>query len=188
MLSGTDLKLGRVVQWNNEPYVIIESQHARTAQRRAFVRTRLRNVLTGNVIEKTFNASDKVEEAELERRNANYLYADDSNFHFMDETSFEEVGFNKDQIGNARHFLKEGTKVQILYYNNNPVSIEPPQKVTLKIIETMPAVRGNTASGNVTKSAKLETGFEIQVPIFIQQGEEVVINTETGEYVERANK
>jgi elongation factor P len=188
MLSITDLKLGRVILWNNEPYIIVESQHARTAQRRAFVRTKLRNVINGSVIEKTFNASDKVEEADLSRKNANFLYSDDSNFHFMDEESYEEISFSEKQMGDAGKFLKEGTKVTVLYFNNEPVTCEIPKKVMLKITETDPAVRGDTIQGNVMKEAKLETGATVQVPIFVQQGEEIVVNTDTSEYVERAGK
>ncbi len=188
MMSINELKKGRVIKWNNDPYIIIEYEHARTAQRRAFVRTKLRNIITGGTVEKTFNAADKVEEANLERRNASFLYSDANTYHFTSDDTFEEIDIAKDTIQNIAHFLKEGEKAVILYFNDAPVNIELPQKVRLIVVETEPAVRGDTVSGNVSKLAKLETGYEVQVPMFIKQGEEIIVNTETGKYVERANK
>lgn len=188
MLPITDLKLGKIIKYNDNPYIIIYSQHARTAQRRAFVRTKLRHLINGTVLEKTFNASDKFEEADIERKNASFLYKGDDGFHFMDDESYEEVVFSEEQIGDKYYYLTDGMKVMIIYFESNPVSVQLPIKARLKITETEDGVRGNTAQGNVTKPATLETGYELQVPIFIQQGEEIIINTDTGTYVERANK
>lgn len=188
MLPITDLKLGKIIKYNDHPYIIIYAQHARTAQRRAFVRTKLRHIINGTVLEKTFNASDKFEEADIERKNTSFLYKGDDGFHFMDDESYEEVVFSEEEMQDKYYYLTDGMKVMILYFEGKPVSIELPLKVKLKITETEPGVRGDTAQGNVTKPATLETGYELQVPIFIRQGEEIIINTGTGEYVERANK
>jgi len=147
-----------------------------------------KHLKTQATLEKTFNAGDKVEEADVRKKDANYLYNDGQNFYFMDEESYEQVGFNAEQIGDVVNFLTEGAKVIIQYFDNEPANIELPKKVTLKVIETEPAVRGNTAQGNVMKRAKVETGYELSVPIFINREEEIVINTENGNYVERANK
>ncbi len=188
MISINDLKQGKIVRYNNEPYIIIEYQHSRTAQRRAFVRTRLRHLTNNSVLEKTFNSSDKIEEANVERKNANYLYNTGDSYYFMDEENYEEISFPKSELGLIPNFLKDGMKVIILYCDGQPATVEVAKKVTLEIKDTEPAVRGNTASGNVMKDAVLETGHHISVPIFVQRGEKVVINTDNGEYVERSNE
>ena len=188
MLSINELKQGKIIKYNNEPYVITEYQHARTAQRRAFVRTKLKHIKTGATLEKTFNAGDKVEEADLQKKNATFLYVGDQNVYFMEEESYEQVAFSKDQLGLVPNFLQDGMKVIIVYCDGQPASVEIPKKVTLKVTETEPAVRGNTASGNVMKDATVETGYKLRVPIFVAQNDSIVINTDTGEYVERANK
>jgi elongation factor P len=181
-----DLKrLGTVIKINNEPYIVIESQHSKSARSKACVRTKLKNLINGAVLERTFNASDKIEGADVGRSKANFLYKDGNEAHFMDSNSYEQFSISLEVIGGQINFLKEGLDVDVMLYENKPISIILPPKVNLKITETEPAVRGDTAQGSVTKKAKLETGATINVPIFIKQDEMVRVNTETGEYVER---
>lgn len=185
MLTINDLKkTGLIIQLNNEPYQVIYSQHARTAQRRPFVRTKLKNLITGQILEKTFNSSDRIEEADVEKSKANFLYAENDNFFFMDSQSYEQFFLNKNSLFGQEKFLKEGLEVNTLIFNKNPVNIELPKKVDLKIIEAPPSIRGDSAT-TPTKTVTLETGARINVPIFVKRGDIVRINTETGEYVER---
>lgn len=178
-------KLGTIIKINNEPYVVIESQHSKSARSKACVRTKLKNLITNSTIEKTFNASDKIEPAEMERTKASFLYSDNNEAFFMDSNIYEQFALPLDFIGKQIHFLKEGQEVSMMIYESRPISVILPTKIELKIIETEPATRGDTAQGSVTKKAKLETGATINVPIFVQQDEVVRVNTETGEYVER---
>lgn len=179
-------KLGTVIKINNEPHVVIESQHSKSARSKACMRTKLKNLITNSTLEKTFNASDKVEPADMERTKASFLYSDSNEAFFMDSNTFEQLALPLDIVNEQIKFLKEGQEVNVLLYESRPISIILPTKIELKITQTEPATRGDTAQGSVTKKAKLETGAVINVPIFVQQDEVVRINTETGEYVERA--
>lgn len=180
-----DLKqIGTIILINNEPYQVIFSQHARTAQRRAFVRTKLKNLISGQILEKTFNASDRLEAADVEKSRANFLYAEKDDFFFMDNKSYEQFSLNKNSLSGQENFLKEGIEVEVLLFNKRPVSVELPNKVELKVIEAPPSIRGDSAT-TPTKIAVLETGARISVPIFIKEGDIIRLNTKTGEYVER---
>lgn len=181
-----DLKrIGTVIKINNEPYVVVESQHSKSARSKACVRTKLKNLITNSTLEKTFNASDRIESADLGRTKASFLYSDGNEAYFMDNNSYEQLALPLDIIGEQINFLKEGENVNVMLYEESPISIILPTKVELKITETEPATRGDTAQGSVSKKAKLETGAIIHVPIFVDQDEIVRVNTETGEYVER---
>jgi len=183
-----DLKnQGIIIKLEGAPYIVLKSQHARTAQRRAFVRTMLKNLITGKTIEKTFDASDKIEEAEIKKVKANYLYQKGDNFYFMNLENFEEITIKEEILGEKKDFLLEGLEVSILYFEGKPISLELPQKITLKVIEAPPAVRGDTSQGRVMKTVKLETGLKIEVPFFINQGDKIIVNTETKKYIERAS-
>lgn len=180
-----DLKRqGSIIKLEGEPFVVLKSQHARTAQRRAFVRTSLKNLLSGKVIEKTFNASDKVEEADVEKSKANYLYQAGDAYHFMNLETFEEISLNNQAIGDDAKFLKEGLEVTVVYFEGRPVFINLPQKIDYKVVEAPPAIKGDT-EGKTMKLVKLENGLEVNAPFFINAGEIIIVNTETGEYVER---
>lgn len=183
-----DLKLGTVVTWKNAPHVVTFAQHVQMGRGGAILRTKLKNILTGNVFEETFKAGDRLEEAELDRSKASYLYSDDGMYHFMDETTFDQFALAKDQLGDKVNYLKEGLVLQILLYEGQPVNIDLPIKIPMKITHTADAVKGNTASGNVSKEAELETGLTIKVPLFIKSGDTVIVNTETGQYVERTTE
>lgn len=181
-----DVKLGAIVLMNGEPFQVIWSNRMRTAQRKPVMQAKLRNVISGKVLEYNFKFGEKVLAADVTRENANFLYADEDGTHFMNNESFETVDLPKEVTLEQEPFLKEGTKVIILRFNGNPVSIELPIKVDLKVVESPPNVVGNSG-GNVTKPVKLETGLTVQAPMFIKEGETIRINTDTGEYVERVS-
>ena len=183
--SLNSIKVGLNILVNEEPYQVLEASFMRTAQRKPVMRTKLRHLFTGRVLEQSFKPGDKVEEADMSRVRANYLYADDNQCHFMNQETFEQFDFSKEILGEQVKFLKEGLEVNILNFNGAPITVELPKKVSLKVTETPPGARGDTATGG-TKQAKLETGLTVNVPLFIKEGELVVVNTETGDYVERA--
>lgn len=186
--SLTGLRVGIAINVDGEPYLIVENSFMRTAQRRPVMRTKLKNLINGKVIEKTFKPGDKVEEADLEKHKANFLYVQDNNYYFMDNQSFEQFFFTPDQLTGQSQFLKEGADVDVLHYNNVPVSVTLPQKVILKVTEAPDAAKGDTAGGNVTKEVVMENGLKVRAPMFINQGEMIIISTETGEYVGRATE
>jgi elongation factor P len=181
-----DLKLGTIVLFNGEPFQVIWSNRMRTAQRKPVMQTKLRNVISGKVMEYSFKFGEKVEEADVTREKASFLYADESGTHFMNNETFETIDFDKIVTQEQEPFLIEGTKVIVLRFNGKPVSIELPIKVDLKVIESPPGITGNSG-GNVTKPVKLETGLVVQAPMFIKEGDVIRVDTRDGQYVERAN-
>ena len=181
-----DVKLGAIVLMNGEPFQVIWSNRMRTAQRKPVMQAKLRNVITGKVLEYSFKFGEKVEAADVTRENANFLYADESGTHFMNNETFETIDFDKEITAEQEPFLIEGTKVMILRFNGKPVSIELPIKVDLKVVESPPSITGNSG-GNVTKRVKVETGLMVQAPMFIKEGEIIRIDTRDGSYVERVN-
>jgi elongation factor P len=150
------------------------------------VRTRLRQLLSGAVLEKSFKATEKFAEPDVQYVPASFLYADGEGFHFMDESSYEQFMFTDEQVGDDRGYLKEGVSLQILKYNGAPISLQLPQYVELVVTETEPGMRGDTAAGGASKKARLETGLSVNVPLFIKEGETVRVNTQTGEVAGRA--
>lgn len=186
MLTMNDLKIGSVISFTGEPFIILYTQHVQMGRGGAILRTKLKNLISGSVLEKTFKGGDKIEEAELTRSKANFLYHDENNSYFMDNQTFEQFSLAPEQIGKIFNFIKEGSEVEVLSFQEKPVAIHLPPKVELKVTQAPPGIRGDTAQGSVTKSATLETGYAVQVPLFVEVGDVVRINTETGEYVERA--
>jgi len=182
--SLNSIRVGINILVNEEPYQVLEASFMRTAQRKPVMRTKLKNLLNGKIIEQSFKPGDKVEEADMSKTKASFLYMDDQ-CHFMNQETFEQFDFPKDKLGDGVKFLKEGIEVSILNFNNEPVDIELPKKVTLKVTDSPPGVKGDTA-GNASKQATLETGLVVNVPLFIKTGEEIVVNTDTGDYVGRA--
>jgi elongation factor P len=185
MLSLNEIKTGKIILVNNEPYVITKTDHHKMGRGGAVLKTKLKNLINGNMLDKTFQGNDKAEEANTEKKKTNFMYKDERDAYFMDNGSFEQFNIALDQIGDKQAFLKEGIDVDTLYFNNNPVAIDLPIKLKLKVTNAPPGVKGNSA-GNVTKQIELETGATINAPMFINQGDEIIINTDTGEYVERA--
>lgn len=185
MLTISDIKLGTVISINDEPYQVVFTQHIKVARGGATLKTKLKNLITGATLEKSFSGGDKAEEADLGRGSANFLYKEGVNHFFMDNESFEQFEFSSDSIGDGAKFLKDGQTVDVMLYNGKPVTIALPKKITLEVVSAPPGVKGDTG-GTATKVVTLETGAELKTPLFIKQGDNIIINTETGEYVERA--
>jgi elongation factor P len=181
----SDIRLGGIILYNNEPFQIIWSNRMRTAQRKPVMQTKLRNIISGKVIEYSFKFGEKIEEADVSREKANFLYADAEGTHFMNNVTFETVDMPKDITADQEPYLKEGMEVSILRFNDKPVSIELPIKVELKVTDAPPSVVGNSG-GNVTKPITLETGLVVNAPMFIKEGDTVRVDTRDGQYVERA--
>ena len=185
MLGLADIKTGKYIVLNNEPYLVTYNQFGKQARGTGTMKTKLKNLITGAVKEETFQGNDKVEEASISFRKAQFLYANGGEYDFMDQETFDQVSFTKAQLGDTALFLQDGMNIDIQYFNGNAINVQLPTKMTFTITETDPGVRGDTATGG-TKPATLETGYVIKVPLFVNKGEKVVINTLTGEYVERA--
>jgi elongation factor P len=185
MLSLNEIKLGTVVTINSEPYMVVKSEHNKVARGGAVLKTKLKNLITGSIMERTWQGNDKAEEADVEKRKANYLYKDESFAYFMDVENFDQFNIALEDLGGKERFMKDGIDVNVLYFEAKPMTIELPIKVELKVTSAPPGVRGNSA-GNVTKTAELETGAIINVPMFVETGDIIRINTDSGEYVERA--
>lgn len=184
MYQITDLKPGTAIQVNGEPYTVTSSQHSKQARGGAVMRTTLKNLLSGAIIQKTFQGNDKIEPAEVKYSRAQYLYNDGNEYYFMDSTTYEQFSFSKQQLGDQTNYLTEGMDVDIQNVNGKPANVKLPPKIALKVTETEPGVKGDTASGG-TKPATLETGAVIQVPLFVNTNDTVRVNTETGRYSER---
>lgn len=184
MLSLSEIKIGKVILVNNEPYLVVRTDHHKMGRGGAVLKTKLRNLINSNVLEKTFQGSDKADEANTEKKKASFMYLDDSQANFMEEESYEQFGIDLEQLGGKEKFLKEGTLVDVLYFDGHPVAVDLPIKVELKVVSAPPGVRGNSA-GNVSKQIELETGAVINAPMFINEGDVIRVNTDTEEYAER---
>ncbi len=184
MISTSQFKNGITIELDGTLFTIIDFQHVKPGKGGAFVRTKLRNVKTGAVIDRTFRAGEKVEQAILDRRQMQYLYNDSDHYYFMDTKTFDQLLLSIDQIGEATNYIKEGMLVDITTYENNPIGIELPISVELEVTQTDPGVKGDTATGG-TKPATLETELVVQVPLFVQIGDILKIDTRTGTYITR---
>ena len=183
MLNLSEIKLGKTIVLDDNPYLVTWNQFGKTARQGGVMKTKLKNLLTGSVMEKTFQGSDKVDEADIGYKKAQFLYSTGEEFEFMDNETYEQVTFTKDQLGETVNFLIDGSDADIQYFNGNPINVQVQAKMTLEVTETEPGIKGNTA-GTVTKNATVETGYELKVPPFIEKGEKIVINTLNGEYIE----
>ncbi len=185
MLSTSDFRKGMKLAIEGELYIIVDFQHARTAQRRANVWTKLKNLRSGQVIERSYSAGESFDEPDFSERPMQYLYSDGEMFHFMDSKTYEQTALTIDQIGDARGYLQENGDYKILFFEGNPISINMPAAVVLKVVEAEPGVKGDSVS-NLTKNAVVETGLQVKVPLFIKVGEKIKIDTSNGKYLERA--
>ena len=185
MVTAGDFKNGITIEYENGIWQIIEFQHVKPGKGAAFVRTKLKNIISGGVIENSFRPTEKFEEARIDRVNMQYLYNDGDLYYFMDQDTFEQISLTKDQIGDSLKFVKENEVVKICSHKGNVFSVEPPLFVELVITATEPGFKGNTATG-ATKPATVETGAQIAVPLFVNEGDVVKIDTRTGEYLSRA--
>ena len=185
MITAGDFRNGLTFDMDGNVYQIIEFQHVKPGKGAAFVRTKIKNVISGAVTERTFNPTDKFPTAFIERKDMTYSYNDGDLYYFMDNETYETVPINADVLGDSFKFVKENMEVKVLSYKGSVFGIEPPNFVELEVVKTDPGVRGNTAT-NVTKPAILETGAEIKVPLFIDEGTMIRVDIRTGEYMERA--
>lgn len=185
MITAGEFRNGVTFELDGQVFQIVEFQHVKPGKGAAFVRTKLKNVITGATVERTFNPTDKMPKAHIERKDMQYLYNDGDLFYFMDTETYEQTPLSKDTIGDALEFVKENMIVKILSFKGNVFGIEPPTFVELEVTETEPGFKGDTATG-ATKPATVETGAVVKVPLFINQGDIIRVDTRTGEYLERA--
>jgi elongation factor P len=182
-VSTAEFKKGLKIQFDGEPYSIVDFQHVKPGKGGAFVRTKLKHMRLGRVIDNTFRAGEKVELVDFDEKRMQYLYRDDR-YHFMDLDTYDQISLSTEEVGDARDFLKENIEVEILFINDSPVTVELPNFIELQIVKTDPGIRGDTASGG-SKPATLETGAVVQVPLFLNEGDVVKVDTRSGEYLGR---
>jgi elongation factor P len=187
MLDTSDIRKGTKVQFDGVPFEVVYFQFVKPGKGQAFTRTKLRNMISGNVIERTFKSGEKLEKAEMDEREMQYLYPEEGFYVFMDTSSYEQLRLTAEQLGENKYYLSDNLMCSVLLFNERPIGVTPPNFVEFEIAETEPGFKGDT-SGGTTKLAKIVTGLEIQVPLFIEQGEKVRIDTRTGEYAERVKK
>jgi len=187
MIETSDIRKGLKVQMEGVPFEVVYFQFVKPGKGQAFTRTKLRNMMTGAILERTFKSGERLEKADMEEREMQYLYPEDEFYVFMDTANYEQLRVTEAQLGENKYYLTDGLMVQVLLYNERPIGITPPTFVEFEIIETEPGFKGDT-SGGATKIAKIITGLEIHVPLFIEQGERVKIDTRTGDYSERVKK
>ena len=184
MISAGDFRNGITIELDNNIYQIIEFQHVKPGKGAAFVRTKLKNVKNGGVIEKTFRPTEKCPQARIDRKDMQYLYSDGDLYNFMDTENYEQIALNKDTVGDALKFFKDNEMCKVCSHNGSVFSVEPPLFVELEITETEPGFKGDTATG-ASKPAIVETGAQVSVPLFVEQGDKIKIDTRTGEYLSR---
>lgn len=184
MVSAGDFRNGLTIEFEGNVYQVIEFQHVKPGKGAAFVRTKLKNIKNGGVVEKTFRPTEKCPQAHIERQEMQYLYADDM-YHFMNTETYDQIDMTADQVGDSLKFVKENEMVKLCSHDGNVFAIEPPISVELEVTDTEPGIKGNTATG-ATKPAIVETGAKIMVPLFVNQGDKIKIDTRTGEYTSRA--
>ena len=185
MLSITELKKGTLIQLDKQPYRVVEYSQKVMGRGGSIVNTRLKNLVDGSVVERTFKGNERVEPADVNTSQAQYLYHDDNHYYFMDEHTYEQFSLSNEVVGDAGRFLREGLSVQAQHFGGQIIAIELPVKVTLTVVDADPGIKGDTVS-NVMKNATLETSSTIQVPLFVEPGEKIVVDTRDGSYVERA--
>ena len=180
-----DLKKGMSIELDGEPYSVVDYERSKMQQRAPVMRIRFRNLKSGRIVDKTFSGYDvSFTPASVDRRTAQYIYQDGDFYYFMDNETFDQFPMNQDQISEALNFMVEQTEVELIFYDDNPISLELPITVELKVSDSPPGVKGDTATG-ATKIATLETGFELQVPLFVNQGDTIKVDTRTGNYISR---
>lgn len=184
MINTNDFKTGLTITYEGNLYQVLEFQHVKPGKGAAIVKTKLKNLRTDSIVEQTFNSGIKVPTAHVDKIKMQYLYNDGNMYSFMNMNTYEQVEIDKSQISNEVKFLKEGLEVILYFYENEMLGIELPEKIDFKIIQTEPAVKGNTAT-NATKDAIIETGYLVKVPLFIEQDEEIIVSTKDGKYVSR---
>ena len=188
MASPNDIKRGSVLNRDNDLWIVIEFQRVSPGKGSSFVRTRLKNLKSGKVKEENLKSAENVSFEDVQYKKMQYLFSEGNFFTFMDNGTYEQVSMSRDDIGDMAGYLKEGLDVTIVMHDGLALTVDLPQKIQYKVTYTEPAVKGDTASGNVTKDAKLDNGLTVRVPVFINEGDEILINTESGAYAERVSK
>jgi len=186
MINAGELRKGGKMMYEGNPHIVVDFQHVKMARGRPHVKAKLKNLLTGSVIEKSFLTTESFDEPDLENRTMQYLYEQTGEYYFMDLKTFDQFPITTDTLGDSRWYLMENEEYSVMLYEGNPISVDLPPAVVLTVVESEPAVKGDTVS-NITKAAKVETGLEIKVPPFVKEGDKVKIDTRTGEYIERSN-
>lgn len=186
MYDLSDFKKGLKVLVDNEPYSVVDFQHVKPGKGNQFTRTKLKHLLNGSNLERTFKSGEKFAIPDVAFKDMDYLYKDENGFNFMDQTSYEQISLDPDLLGDSANYLVENLKVKVVFYNDRAVGIEVPKSVVMKVIKTDPGFKGNTVT-NTYKPATMESGFEVQVPLHIAEGDSLKINTTDGTYVERVN-
>ncbi len=184
MISTNEIRNGAKIEVDGEPFSIVEFQHVKPGKGGAFVRTKLKSLKTGNVVDRTFRSGDKLEEPAIEEMEMQYLYSSEGQYFFMDTKSYEQVFILQEHLGESKNFLKENMVAKIIFYEGKPLSVELPIFVELKIVKTDPGIRGDTATGG-SKVAMVETGANVKVPLYLEEGAVIKVDTRSGEYVER---
>lgn len=184
MISAGEFRNGVTIEYEGDIFIILEFQHVKPGKGAAFVRTKIKNLKTGSVVEKTFRPTEKMPRAHIDRQDMQYLYTDGDLYHFMNAETFDQIAVNAQDVGDTLKFVKENEMVKICSHNGNVFAVEPPLFVELQISETEPGVKGDTATG-ATKPATVETGATVYVPLFVNQGDTIKIDTRTGEYLSR---
>ncbi|MDD3396286.1 MAG: elongation factor P [Acidaminococcaceae bacterium] len=185
MISTNEFKTNVTVTIDGDAWQVVEFQHVKPGKGAAFVRAKMRNLCTGAVVERTFNAGERLPKAQIDRREMQYLYESDDKYVFMDNESYEQLELTKEQLGNAVNFLKENMDCKVMMYGTRILGIDLPNTVELTVVETEPGIKGDTATGG-SKQAKMDTGYTVKVPLFINEGDVLRIDTRTGDYIERA--
>ena len=185
MISTNDFKTGVTVDIDGDAWQVVEFQQVKPGKGAAFARTKMRNLCTGAVVERTFNAAERLENAIVERKGMQYLYESDGTYVFMDNETYDQLELNKDQLGKAVNFLKENMDVKVITFKDRILGVELPNTVELTVVETEPGIKGDTATGG-SKNAKMDTGYVVKVPLFINEGDVLQIDTRTGDYIARA--
>lgn len=185
MISAGDLRKGSKILYKNEPHIVIDFQWTKPGKGGAYIRTKMRNLITGLTIEDTFRSVEKLSVPDLQYRQMEYLYQENGQYNFLDQESYDQVILNEKQLEDIKLVLKEGIIYTILYFSEKPIAVTPPLFMELKVQETIPGIRGDTAQGGATKPATLETGLVVQIPLFVNEGDIVKIDTRDNSYVER---
>ena len=188
MILASEFKRGTKILYKDEPYMVLEYQHVKPGKGGAFMRTKMKNLITGLMHEETYRSEEKFPAPDLAYRDMMYLYEENGLYQFMDQDSYEQIALNKDQLEDVKGFLKEQTIYTALYFGERPIGVTAPIFMELKVIETMPGVRGDTAQGGATKPATLESGLVLLVPLFVNEGDVLKIDTRDSRYVERVDK
>ncbi|MDD4607432.1 MAG: elongation factor P [Patescibacteria group bacterium] len=185
LLSLNAVRKGHIIILDGQPYLVLNTQHSHMGRGKATLRLKIKSLIDGKVLDRGFSGNDKLEQADVTTNKASFLYKDETDAYFMDVQSYEQFSISLDQVEDKINFLTEGTEINIVIFENKPIDIVLPPKISLKVVEAAPGVRGDTAQGSVSKPVTLETGLIINAPLFVKTGDTIKVNTETGEYVER---